>query len=181
MRRMANGTTFAQGFMGKGGDPSLSSMTGGAGFIRACPENSGGRFENIHAVGIVALDAVHAPLDYRMMSWQVKLSLGFEMTAKTGLRLFSWIENKAPAPAPGLNMLAARSMAALAAGQSLKPGTIHLQMCMRTRSETANVGRMAINAPVVPHVDRPGNIERLHDRLFKLRTRGDKQGQNKTQ
>lgn len=69
MRRMAHRTTLAKGFMGKGGDPSLSSMTGGAGFIRACPENSGGRFENVHAVGIMALDTVHSPLDYRMVSW----------------------------------------------------------------------------------------------------------------
>lgn len=105
----------------------------------------------------------------------MKLSLGFDMAAKTGLRLFAGIENKAPAPAPGLNVFATRSMAAFASGQSFEPGTIHLQMGMRTRSKAANVGRMAINAPVVPDIDCPGNLQRFHDCLLKLSTRDDEQ------
>ena len=94
-----------------------------------------------------------------MMLGQVKLGPRFNMAPETGLRFMSGIEDEASAPAPGFNMFAARTVTALTSRQTFKPGSLNLQPSMGARGKTAHVVGVAIDAPLVSHIDRPRDFE----------------------
>jgi hypothetical protein len=64
---------------------------------------------------VVALDAVYAPFDDRMMLWQSELGVRLEVALKTGGGIFAWIDNKFAASAAGLDVLTARAVTRFAA------------------------------------------------------------------
>ncbi len=171
--RMTQDAAFAQGLMGKCGGPRLGPMTGGAGLVRAGFENGCGRFENIDAMGVMALHTIHPAFDHRMMLRQVKLSSGFEMTPEAGVRFPSWIQDKASASPAGFDVLASGSVTAFATGQAFEPGTFDLQPAMRTRSKTADIIGVTVSAPLVSHIDRSGDIQGRDHRPFELSTRNN--------
>ncbi len=168
--RMTQGAAFAQGLMGKGGGSCLGPMAGGAGLVRARFENGCGRFENIDAVGVMALHTIHPTFDHRMMLWQVELSPGFEMTPEAGIRFPSWIHDEASASPAGFDVLASRSVTAFATRQAFKPGAFDLQPAMRTRSKTADIIGVTVGAPLVSHIDGSGDIQGRDHRPLELST-----------
>src|SRR5437667_10195627 len=114
MRAMADSTALAQGLVFEDNRPGLLAVTLGASLVEPRHGQSTGRFENVAAVRVMALDTIHAPFDDWMMLGQVKLRMGFQMTLKTGGGIFARIDDKFAAAAAGLDVFAARSVTRLA-------------------------------------------------------------------
>ena len=90
---MADHATLTHGLVLKRERTGLLAMTLGAGFVHARHGESAFGFENVSAVGIVALHAVHPVFHDGMMVRQVELGVGFQMALKTGLRRFARVDN----------------------------------------------------------------------------------------
>jgi hypothetical protein len=71
----------------------------------ACP------LENVRAVRIMALHAVHASFDDRVMLRQVELSASLEVALQACARIFSRIDDELSHAAATLDMLASGAMA----------------------------------------------------------------------
>ena len=111
MRVVTDSAAFPQCLMLKNEWPGLFTMTLRATLVESCHRQTAARFENVTPVRVVTLDAIHPPLDDRMMLRQIKFSMRLQMALKTGSRILSGIDNKPGAPAPGLNVFAAWPMA----------------------------------------------------------------------
>ena len=111
VRVVANRAAFSQSLMFKNKWPGLFTMTFGAIPVEPRHCQPPRRFQNIEPVWIMTIHAIHPPLDDRMMLWQAEFGMGLKMALKTGGRLFSGIDDELAAPAPGLNVFAARTMA----------------------------------------------------------------------
>src|SRR5256885_13700139 len=98
----------------------------------------------------MALDAIHPPLDHRVMLRQIEFSMRLQMTLKTGSRIFSGINNKS-VPAPGLNVFAARPMARLATRLACELRPFKMQSAMRTGRENTRDIRMALVTRLIAH------------------------------
>jgi len=111
MRVVTDGAAFPQRFMFKNKWPGLFAMTLGATLVEPRHGQAARPFENVAPVRIMTVHAIHPPLDDRMMLRQAEFGMGLKMALKTGGRIFSGIDNELAAPAPGLNVFAARTMA----------------------------------------------------------------------
>ena len=111
MRVVADSAAFPQCLMFKNEWPGLFTMTLRATLVEPGHRQTAARFENIAPMGIMALHAIHPPLDDRMMLRQIEFRVRLQMTLKTGSRIFSRIDNKSGVSAPGLNVFAAWPMA----------------------------------------------------------------------
>jgi len=111
MRVVADSAAFPQCLMFKNEWAGLFTMTLSAALVEPCHRQTAARFENVGPVRIVTLHAIHPPFNDRMMLRQIEFSMRLQMALKTGSRIFSRIDNKSGAPAPGLNVFAAWPMA----------------------------------------------------------------------
>ena len=75
--------------------------------------------ENVAAMRIMALYAVHAALDHRMAPRQIEFSVSLQMALKAGGRIFSRIDDELATAAARFDVLAARAVARFAAGFAL--------------------------------------------------------------
>lgn len=114
---MANDAAFAQRRMFKDERSCLVAMTLRAAFILPRHRQSSRRSENVAAVRVVALHAVHVAFDDRMVLRQIKLRVHVEMTLKTGRRVIVWIDDELRRAA-GFDVFATWPMAGFAAGLS---------------------------------------------------------------
>ena len=102
---------FPQCLMFKNEWACLFTMTLSATLVEPCHRQTTARFENVNPVRIMTLDAIHPPLNDRVMLRQIEFSMRLEMALETGSRILSGIDNEPGAPAPGLNVFAAWPMA----------------------------------------------------------------------
>lgn len=93
VRIVAGRATFPHRFVFKYDRPGLLTMTGRATFIYPRHGEAGGGFEDIAPVRIVTLHAIHFAFHHGMMLRKVKFRMGFQMTLKTGARIFARIDN----------------------------------------------------------------------------------------
>src|ERR1700722_13126454 len=89
----------------------LLAMTLPPFLIRGGHRQSARRLHDVHPVRIVALHAVHLPLEHRMMLRKVKSRLRLDMTLETGLGVLAGIDDKLPASAACGHVLARRAVA----------------------------------------------------------------------
>jgi hypothetical protein len=90
--------------------PRLLAMAGGALFVQARHPQSAGRLEDLTAVGIVAVDAVHLALDHRVVLGQAERICTRDGTINRP-GVLARIEDQLGAIAGRRDMLAAGSMA----------------------------------------------------------------------
>ena len=113
MRVVANRAALAHCLVLKHNGPRLRLMTGRATLIlpRHCQAALG--FEDVSAVRVVAIHAIHIAFIDRMMLRQTELRLHIQMTLETGGGIFSRIDDKSGRAATP-DMFAARTVARFA-------------------------------------------------------------------
>lgn len=172
---VANRATFAQRFVLEHDWSRLLTMTLGAAFVEPGHRESAGGLENVDAVRVVALHAVHATFDDGMMLRQIELCLRFQMTGETSCRVLAGIHDEFAAPAARLDVQAAGSVAGFAAALTGKLCPFKMHPRVRTRGKHAHVIRVALETSAVANVSRPRDFWRGQDSLRNVGTRVQKQ------
>ena len=109
VRVVAGRTTFPHRWMLKHDRACLFPMTLRATFIPPGHGQSARWFENVAAVGIVALDAIHPAFQHRMMVRRLKFALDGEVALQTGCGILARVDDEFGS-ATGLNVFAAGAM-----------------------------------------------------------------------
>lgn len=94
VRVMANRATFPERGVLEDERPRLFPVALRAAFVQARHGQAARGFHDVHAVGIVALDAVHFAFDDRMMLRQMKFSAGFLVALEAALGILSWVNDE---------------------------------------------------------------------------------------
>jgi len=94
VRAVTNGAPFTHRGMLENERPRLLAMALGAILVEARHGETAGGFHDVHAVGIVALDAIHFTFDDRVMLREMKLGASFLMALETRLGVFAGIDDK---------------------------------------------------------------------------------------
>ena len=162
VRVVTNRAAFAQRLVFKDERPRLRLVTARATFILPCHCQAALRFEDVSAVRVVAIHAVHIAFDDRMMLRQIEFGLHVQMTLETGSGIFSRIDDES-GRAAGPNMFAARTMAGLASALSRRGRAFDMQPRMRTGGEFADNPGVAIRACAVADVVRARDFKRSHN------------------
>jgi hypothetical protein len=162
VRIMTNRAAFAECFVFKDDGPRLRLVTLRATLILPRHGQAAFRLEDVAAVRIVAIHAIHVAFHNRMMLRQIEFSLHIEMALKTGRGIFSGIDDEANSAATP-DMFAAWTVTGFTAALALHGGAFDLQPRVRAGREFADDVRVAIRARLVADVVRPGDIERGHD------------------
>src|ERR1035441_6024838 len=111
---MADRAALPQRGMLKDKGPGLLPVALSAGFIQTCHRQPAGRFEEVAAVRVVALRAVHLLLRHRVVLRKLKFRLLLAMALKASRGVFAGIDDElAPPAAPG-DVQAPRSVARFA-------------------------------------------------------------------
>lgn len=111
---VADDATFAQRFVFENERLRLVAVAGSARLVQSRECKAAGGFHDVHAMGIMALHAVHFPFLHGMMLRQIELGVRFEMTLETGGGVLAGIQDESAAPAAGFDVLAPGAMTGLA-------------------------------------------------------------------
>lgn len=160
VRVVTGGTTFAQRGVLERHRTGLLAMALGAAFIQPRHRQPARRFEDVAAVRIVALDAIHAALDYWMMVRQLEFNLRFQVTPETGDRFFARIDDEFSAATADFDVPAARAVTGLAAGFARQHRRRDMDPAMGAGGKSADVIGVAGVASLVADVMRAGNFQR---------------------
>lgn len=110
MRRVTRRATLAHRFMFENHALGLLAMTRGALFIHARHRETSRRFHDFETMRVMALHAVHFAFGHGMVLRKIELRVNFEMTGKTSLRIFAWIDDELPISSAHRDVFAARAM-----------------------------------------------------------------------
>lgn len=176
VRTMANRAAFVQGFVFKNKGPGLGLMTLGAALVLPRHRQPARRFEDVAAVRIVAVHAIHVAFDDRVMVRQVEFRLHIEMALKTGLRFFAGVDDELRRAA-GTDVFAAGAMAGFAPALAGHPRVFKMQPRVGAGGKFPDDVRMAIGASAIADKMRAGNLERHHDGGRSSRTGNQKEHQ----
>ena len=159
---VASGAAFAQGRMFIHVRLGLLPVALGAGFIQPCHGQPAFRLHDVHAMGIVALDAIHFSLQHRMVIRKMKFSLRVQMTLEAGLRVFAGVNNEfvQAATVSHGNVFAARTVAGLATVLARHAAIFQMQPRMRAGGKYARDFLVAISASRVADISRALNLQR---------------------
>ena len=163
VRRMANDAPFAQRLVFVDKRAGLLAMTFSAGFIQARHGQTAFGFEDVAAVRIVALHAVHFIFDDRMVMGKLELGVLFEVTLKTGGRFTPGIDDKFAAATARFDVPARGTMAGLATGSTGKFFLIEMDTGMDAGGKGARNGRVTVGTRFISDEMGAGNFERRHD------------------
>jgi len=94
MRLMTDRAAFTQGGMFVNKWPGLLAMAVGAHFVLARHGQAAGGLHDVHAVRVVALDAVHFAFEHRMVLRIMKFGLHFQVALQAGLRVLAGIDDE---------------------------------------------------------------------------------------
>lgn len=157
---VASDAAFAHRFVLKNERARLLSMTLRATFVLSRHRQANGGFENIRAVWIVALHAVHFVFENRMMMRQLKFRVRLEMAFETRGRIFVRIDDKLSSRRR--DMFAAGAVARFAtgaAGQFL-PRNIKMNPRMNAARKFVRNRRVTIGADFISDEGRAGDFQR---------------------
>jgi hypothetical protein len=178
MRAVASDATFTQRVVLEDKWPGLVSMALRATLIPPRHGQPPGRFHDVHAVRIVALDAVHPPFQDRVVLGEVELSLHLQVALKTSGRVLARIDDEsfAPAQAGRGDMLAARTVAGFAPALAGHRRILGMNPRVRAGWKSPHNLGMTIRAGLVADEMRAGDFQRRHDLG---RTRGTRHQQQR--
>ena len=143
--------------------PGLLAVALGATFVLAGHGQATLGFEDVAAVRIVALHAIHPSFDNRMMLRQMKLAFNVQVTLETGSRILPGIDDESGLAA-GLDVFAAGAVAGFATRSARQGVPARISARMWTGREGGDNGGMAVHARLVPHQMGAGNGEGDNDR-----------------
>lgn len=160
VRVVADGAAFAQRFVLEDEGFGLVAMALRAGLVEAGHGETGGGFQHVGPVRVVALDAIHSAFDDLMMLRQIEFGVGFQMTIETSGRVFAGIENKFAATTADLDVLAARAVTGFATARTNLRirGKVHAGMC--TGGKGLNVTDVTGEAGLIAGEMSAGNFRR---------------------
>ena len=145
VRVVADDAALAERFVFVDEGAGLLAMTFGAGLIHAGEAGLGthtesrvmGGFEDVRAVWVVALNAIHSMLENRMMVGQLELRVDVEMACEAGFGLTAGIDDEFAATAAGIYVETARAVAGFATGGFGARAAFDVQASVRTGMEGA--------------------------------------------
>jgi hypothetical protein len=149
----------------------LLAVAWGATFIHARHGQPSRRFHNIHAMRIVALDAVHFALGDRVVLRQMEFPFCVRMALETGCGILAGVDDEFGATAPLGHMLAAGSVARLAPGLAEPLPTGQMQTGMRAGWKGAGDAFVATCAGPVADKRDAFNLQGNHDDATRRGTR----------
>jgi hypothetical protein len=151
VRRMAGHAAVAHRLVFKNMRLGLLAMALRAGLVQPRHRQTARRLHDVHAVRIVALDAIHLAFNDRVMLRQVKFRVRFQVAGKTSRRVFAGIDDELAASAADLNMKAARPVTGFAAALPGHFRALEMNPCVRTGREGADVIRVTIIAGLIAY------------------------------
>lgn len=160
MRAVANGAAFAHGFVFENKGPRLLPVTLRAVFILPRHRQTTGGFENIRAVWVMALHAIHSVFENGMAVRQLKLGVRFKVALKARCGIFPGIDDEFSAPAPRRDVLARRAVTRFATGAARQFLLIEMNSRMNASWKFLQDRRMTIGARLVPDEGRSWNFQR---------------------
>jgi hypothetical protein len=171
---VANHAPFPQGFMLEDEGARLFAMTFGANLVMPGHSQAASRFQNIAAMRIVTLHAIHVSLIDRVMLRKTKLRLDLQVAIIAGGGVFSRVHDKLSAASSGFNMFASGAMTRFAAGRSGQICGINVYPAMCAGGKHSGDIPMALVAGSVPDKPRSFNLRRSHARAREGRTGKEK-------
>ena len=163
VRVVANGATFAQSFVFENKWARLFAVTGGAILVQPRHGQSAGRLEDVSAMRVMTLDAIHAAFNDWVMLRQIEFSMGLQMTLETGRRIFSRVDDEFAASAAGLEVFAAGAVAGFAPGLSGEPRLSNVHSGVRTGGKHPGDVGVAIKAGFIADVSCARDFRRGDD------------------
>jgi len=174
---MANSAAFSQRFVFEHERASLLPVTFGAALIAARHCQTARWLENISAVRVMALYAVHSTFRYRMMLRQSEFAVDLQMALEASVRIFSRVDNELASSATCFDVLASWSMAGFAAALPCKLCALKMEPAMRTgRKHASDIG-VTVVAGMIADIRRSGNFRGRDHRRRKRGTRDKQQHQ----
>ncbi len=140
----------------------LGFMTLCATLILLRHRESAGRFQDVAAVRIVAVHAIHVTFDDQMMLRQIKFRVDVEVTLKTRLGIFAGIDDELRRAA-GADVFAARTMTGFATALAGHRGVFKMQPRVRAHRKFADDIRVAISAGLIADKMSAGNFQGRND------------------
>lgn len=177
VRIMAGRATFAQGRVLEREGARLFLMALRAIFIQARHREAAAVFHDVHAVRVVALDAIHFSFENGMMLRKMKLGLGFQMAIETSLGIFAGINDESPTRASRGDVLAAGAVTGFATAPAFHGSLAGVQAAMDAHRENAINFFVAIRARLVTDVIRAFNRQGRDDLALRRRAGVDQQKQ----
>src|SRR5882762_9832221 len=175
VRVMANRAAFPQRFMLEDKRPRLFAVTLAAAFIPPRHGQPPLRLEDVAAMRIVALRAIHPAFQDRMMLRQIEFRVRLKVTLQTGGRILSRVDDESPSAAPSLEVFAAGSMTGFTTGLARQLCSFEMNARVGAcRKPPRDVG-MALEARFVADIRSAGDVRRGDYRLANGRTRDREQ------
>ena len=181
VRVVANRAPFTQRLVLKDEGTGLLAVALRAILVQPRHRQAARRLENVTPMRVVALHAIHAPLDDRMPLRQMKFRLGLQMALETGGRVLAWIDDKLTASAARFDVFAARTMTGLAAGLAGHFRVRNMDARMWAGREHARDIGMAVKASAVADVSSTRDFGRSHDGPLKAGAGDEKERRRQRQ
>ena len=156
----------------------MLAMTFGALLVEAGHGEAGARLHDFMAVRVVALNAIHAAFDDRMMLRKVELRMDIEVALETSGGIFAGIDDEASTSAADIHMFAGGAVAGFAAGNVRELDVVFIQLAVRAGGKNAGNIRVARNAGGITDVMRAFDLRRRHDSAADTGT-GDEKSEGK--
>ena len=156
VRIVAGGAAFAHGGVLENDGACLLTMALGATFVLTGHGQAAGGLENIAAVRIMALDAIHAAFENRVMAQGLKFGAGLKMALQATDRVFAGVDDEFGAAA-GFDVFAAGTVARFAAGVAVLAQSGEMDAGVGTGGEVLDDGGVAIQAGFVADFVRARN------------------------
>ena len=166
VRSMTGDAAFAHRLVFKNKRARLVAMALCAAFIMPRHGQAARRFENIAAMGIVALPAIHVAFDDRVMLWQIKFRVDVEVTLKTGRRVLARVDDE-PGAAAGLDVFAARPVTGFAAGLADHRRIVRMNPRVRASGKLSDDVLVTVRAGLVADIMRARNFQRCHHGVWR--------------
>ena len=151
VRGVATGAAFPKSRMFENDGLGLFPVALRARLVQPGHGEASGRFEDVQAVRIVALDAIHLPLEDGVVLREGKLGMRFQMALKAGLGIPAWVDDKLAATASDRHVFAGGPVAGFATILAVQPGVFEPQTRMGAGREDFGDVCVTILAGLVPN------------------------------
>ena len=179
MGLVARGAALPQSFMFENKGASLFAMAFGTCLVLSRHGKPARRFHDVHAMGIVALGAIHFAFQHRMMLRQIEFRMRLEMAVQARTRVLARVYNELPSTAANSDMLAAWPVARFASRHAGDIRAFKMQPCMRAGRKNAGDVCVAVVASLVSNKGGALDRRRRDDGSFQAGAR-DEQNTIKT-
>jgi len=166
---VTHGAPFSEGFVFENKWPRLLPMALRAVLIQPRHRQPARWFENVAAVRVVALDAVHVTFNHWMMLRHAEFRFRLQMALKTRSWVFSRVHDELTPSATRLDVLASGAVAGFAACLAAESGVVDVDTSVGTGGKNSGNVRMTIGAGAISDISCAWNIRRRNHRSSESR------------